>query len=159
MNKGHTAAESLEQLKRLDKAGIGYTLFYIFGMGGKGTGSQCGIDAARLFKAAHPRRIVSTGMTVTEGTGAAAPEKEGKFTQVKGKIVEMRTFPENLEVDAFYDGVHMLNPLHLRFRANNAVEKRKAISQIDNALNTYSDGELEQAINRAAMAEASAPKR
>lgn len=35
MSKGHNAAEAIEQLKRLDAAGISYALFYIIGMGAR----------------------------------------------------------------------------------------------------------------------------
>lgn len=159
MNKGHTTQEALEQLHRLDKAGIAYTLFYIFGMGGKGAGQKSAIDTARLFNQTHPRRIASTGMTVTEGTGAADLEAKGKFTQAseREKIEELKTFLQNLEIDTFYDGVHMLNPLHFRFQTGDADIKKQVLAQIDEVLNNYSEAELEQAINRKAMAIASKP--
>lgn len=161
MNKGHTAKEAVEQLKRLDKAGIAYTLFYIFGMGGKGTGQQTGRDTAALFNKVRPRRIVTTGMTVTEGTGAADMQAKGQFVQAneREKIEELRTFLENLEVDTFYDGIHYLNPLHFRFQNSNREAKAKVMAEIDRVLNTYSDEELERAINRKAMEEASKPQR
>lgn len=159
MNKGHTTAEALEQLKRLDKAGISYTVFYIFGLGGKGAGQQAAMDTAALFNAVHPKRIVSTGMTVTPGTGAAELEALGKYVQAseREKIEEMGTFLRNLKVDAFYDGIHMLNPLHFRFQNSDVRAKTQALAQIDEVLANYTDAELEQAIDRAAMAKASTP--
>ena len=36
MNKGNSASETVEQLLRLDEAGITYTTFYIIGMGAWG---------------------------------------------------------------------------------------------------------------------------
>lgn len=161
MNKGHSSREALDQLKRLDKAGIAYTLFYIIGLGGKGKGLESAIDTAALFNAAHPRRISSTGMTVTEGTGAWDLEAQGKYVQAseREKIEELRAFLENLHVDTFYDGIHMLNPLHFRFQVSDEESKRKILSEIDRILNSYTDSELENAINRPAMAEMSkAPK-
>lgn len=161
MNKGHTVEEAREQLKRLDKAGIKYAVFYIFGLGGKGKGIQCGIDTARFFNSVHPEKIVTTGMTVTEGTGAAAMEKKGKFVQAseREKIEEMAAFFQNLEVGAFYDGIHMLNPLHFRFDTGNSAAKKQVLEKIQEILDTCNDAELEKAIDRQAMAKASAPKR
>lgn len=161
MNKGHTAEEAIRQLHRLDQAGIAYTLFYIIGMGGKGTGLQCALDTAKLFNALKPVRIVSTGMTVTEGTGAARLQAEGKFIQAneREKIEELKAFLENLEVDTFYDGVHYLNPLHFRFQTSDLQAREKAIASMENILATYSDSELEQAINRRQMEESCKPTR
>lgn len=161
MNKGHTRKEAIEQLHRLDKAGIAYTLFYIIGMGGKGTGQKCALDTASLFNAVNPARIVSTGMTVTEGTGAARLQKEGKFVQAneREKIEELKTFLASLTVDTFYDGVHYLNPLHFRFQTSDSDAKREVMAKIDHVLSSYSDAELEKAINRRQMEKSCKPQR
>lgn len=161
MNKGHTAEEAVEQLHRLDKAGIAYTLFYIIGMGGKGTGQKCATDTAALFNAVQPVRIVSTGMTVTEGTGAARMQEKGDFVQAneREKIEELQTFLKNLAVDTFYDGIHYLNPLHFRFQTSDEEAKNRALNEIERILTAYTDEELEQAINRRQMEEACKPQR
>lgn len=155
MNKGHNAAEAVEQLKRLDSAGISYTLFYIIGMGGKGAGEKSARETAVLFNQLNPVRIVSTGMTVTEGTGAAKLQKEGKFVQAseREKIEELRLFLRELKVDTFYDGIHYLNPLHYRFQTSDIDARTKILADIDAILAQYSDSELEAAINRRQMAE------
>ena len=49
MNKGQTAAEIVEQLLRLDEAGLTYTTFYILGMGGKGKGRSSGSATSAMF--------------------------------------------------------------------------------------------------------------
>ena len=155
MNKGHNSAEAVEQLKRLDAAGIAYVVFYIIGMGGKGTGRKSALDTAALFNQINPVRIVSTGMTVTEGTGAARLQGEGKFVQAseREKIEELRLFLQELKTDTFYDGIHYLNPLHYRFQTSDAEAREKILANIDEILAKYSDGELEAAINRRQMEE------
>ena len=161
MNKGHNAAEAVEQLRRLDAAGIAYTVFYIIGMGGKGAGEKSARETAVLFNQLRPARIVSTGMTVTEGTGAAKLQKEGQFIQAseREKIEELRLFLKELKVDTFYDGIHYLNPLHYRFQTSDTAAVAKAISDIDAVLARYSDSELEAAINRRQMEEDCRPAR
>lgn len=159
MNKGHNAAEAIAQLKRLDAVGILYTLFYIIGMGGKGAGIRSAKETAAMFNQLNPVRIVSTGMTVTEGTGAARLQKEGKFIQAseREKIEELRLFLAELKVDTFYDGIHYLNPLHYRFQTSDSAARNKILADIDRILTQYSDKELEAAINRRQMEESCKP--
>lgn len=155
MNKGHDTAEAIEQLKRLDAVDIAYTVFYIIGMGGKDAGKKSALATAALFNQINPVRIVSTGMTVTEGTGAAKLQKEGKFIQAseREKIEELRLFLQELKVDTFYDGIHYLNPLHYRFQTSDTEARDKILADIDRILAEYSDIELETAINRRQMEE------
>lgn len=113
------------------------------------------METAALFNQVHPVRIVSTGMTATDGTGAAKPQKEGKFVQApeREKIEELRLFLRELKVDTFYDGVHYLNPLHYRLQTSDVKTREKVLADIDAILAKYSDSELEASINRRRMEE------
>ena len=160
MNKGHTAAEAVIQLKRLEKAGIDYVAFYILGMGGKGTGQQTALDTAAFFNQLHPRLIGSTGMTVTEGTGAWELRKNGKFEDAseREKIMELKTFLENLRTDTSFNTRHYLNPLHFHLKNSDTARKEQILAEIDRILNTYSEEELEKAIDRPRMEESCKPE-
>lgn len=159
MNKGHTAAEAVIQLKRLEAAEISYVAFYILGMGGKGTGQQTALDTAAFFNQLNPWLIGSTGMTVTEGTGAWELRKNGQFEDAseREKIMELKTFLQNLKTDTSFNTMHYLNPLHFHLRNSDAVKKEQILSDIERILTTYSDEELEKAINRPQMEEACKP--
>lgn len=153
MNKGHGSAETIEQLLRLDKAGITYTAFYILGMGGKGTGLASGELTAKMFNQVHPVRITTTGMTVFPDTPVEEMAKHGEFIEAseREKIEELQIFLKTLAIDTFYDGVHYLNPLNYRF-ANSDVEKKNLVlADIDEVLRSYSDNELEVMVNRKQM--------
>ncbi|MBQ7606906.1 MAG: radical SAM protein [Desulfovibrionaceae bacterium] len=153
MNKGNTAAQAVEQLHRLDEAGIAYTTFYVLGLGGKGMGKACGQDTAKLFNQVHPRRVTSTGMTIFPGTPVARMVEEGLYVQAseREKIEELLIFLEHLTVDTLYDGIHYLNPLNYRLAINNAEEKRKVLEDIQDILRSYSDADLELMVNRRQM--------
>lgn len=161
MNKGHTPEEAITQLHRLDRAGIAYVLFYIIGMGGKGTGQKTGKDTAEFFNKVSPRRIASTGMTVTEGTGAWSMRERGEYQDAseREKIEELKTFLDNLRVPTIFDSLHYLNPLHFRLDTSKPEEMAEARAVIDKILAEYSDDALEQAINRRQMEENSKPQR
>lgn len=153
MNKGHDSEEIVEQLLRLDKAGIGYTNFYILGMGGKGMGIASGEATARMFNQVHPQRITTTGMTVFPNTPLAEMVERGEFTEAseREKIEELRIFLKTLAGDVIYDGIHYLNPLNYRFSNNNMVEKENILADIDEILSSNSEDELERMVNRKHM--------
>lgn len=153
MNKGHSAADTVEQLLRLDAAGISYTAFYILGMGGKGMGLASGEATARMFNQVHPKLITTTGMTLFEGTPVGEMAKRGEFVEAseREKIEELQIFLKTLTVDTFYDGVHYLNPLNYRFANGDEAKKAQVLADIDETLRTSSDAELELMVSRRQM--------
>lgn len=159
MDKGHTSEQAVEQLQRLDKAGIKYTVFYILGLGGKGAGEKSGKETAQLLNQLNPERIVTTGMTVTEGTGAWDMFQTGEYEKASERemIEELRTFLQTLEIGSFYDGAHALNPVHFRFDTSDQEVKAQVLAEIEKVLARYSDGELEAAINRRFLEESCKP--
>lgn len=161
MSKGHTAAEALTQLKRLEAVGIDYVVFYILGLGGKGTGRRTALATAELFNKLRPRRITSTGMTVTEGTGAWEARRKGEFVDAseREKIEELRLFLENLTTDTYFDAMRYLNPLHFKLKNSDAETKAAILAEMDRILAACSDEELERAVDRKSMEEACKPER
>lgn len=159
MDKGHTSTQAIEQLKRLDAAGISYTVFYILGLGGKGAGEESGRLTAELFNQVAPERIVTTGMTVTEGTGAWEMLEAGEYEKASERemIEELQTFLRTLNVHSFYDGAHALNPVHFRFDTSNEAMKARVLDEISNILENHSDQELDHAINRRVLEESCKP--
>ena len=65
MEKGCTAADIIEQSRRLRVAGISFTFFYLAGMAGAGKGRENAIASARVFSEAGPRRILVVTLTPT----------------------------------------------------------------------------------------------
>ena len=153
MNKGHTASDTVEQLHRLDEAGIAYTTFYVIGLGGKGVGKESGEKTAAMFNQVHPRRITTTGMTIFAQSPVAEMVRKGEFVEAteREKIEELLTFLEHLTVETFYDGIHYLNPLNYRFYNSNEKDKRNVLKDIRDVLASYSDMELEKMVSRNQM--------
>lgn len=153
MNKGHTARDTVEQLQRLDQAGITYTCFYVLGLGGRGAGRISGEATAAMFNQTHPKMITTTGMTLFAEAPVAQMARDGQFTEAseREKIEELRVFLEALQIDVFYDGVHYLNPLNYRFHNADQEEKRRVLADIDEVLRKFSDEELELMVDRGQM--------
>lgn len=153
MNKGYSSADAVQQLLRLDDAGITYTTFYIIGMGGKGMGIACAEATARMFNQVHPQRITTTGMTVFPHTPLAEMKRRQEFTEAseREKIEELQAFFKALTVDTVYDGIHYLNPLNYRFSTSDKEAKRRVLEDIADVLKTCTDEELEGMVGRAFM--------
>ncbi len=79
--KGHTAAEIIEQGKRLDAAGMTYSFFYLAGIAGKGRGVENARKTAEVFGEVNPQIIMVHTMTPFEGTVLAKEIEQGSFEQ------------------------------------------------------------------------------
>jgi histone acetyltransferase (RNA polymerase elongator complex component) len=64
MNKGHTAAETIEQLRRMDEAGIRYNISFMNGLAGSGNGGRHALESARVFNETNPDSINVTNVPV-----------------------------------------------------------------------------------------------
>lgn len=102
MQKGQTAADLVEQGKRLREAGIDFTFFYLAGLAGAGKGEANAIASAKAFSEARPNTILIVTLTPTKtwplaediAAGRWAPETEVEAAQ------EIRTFIAHLDCDA-----------------------------------------------------------
>lgn len=153
MNKGHTARDTVEQLRRLDEAGITYTSFYVLGLGGKGLGKESGEATAAMFNQVHPERITTTGLTLFPGIPVSHMAEKGEFEEAseREKIEELHAFLSALRINTFYDGIHYLNPVHYRFNTSDAGARAEVIADMEEILATHSDEELEKIVNRRQM--------
>lgn len=108
MEKGHTAADIIEQGQRLNKAGIDFTFFYLTGMAGAGNGQENAIASAKVFSAAAPGHILVVCMTPAEGWPLAKDINEGTW-EAPGEIEmieEIRTFIEHLDCNTYVNCSH-----------------------------------------------------
>jgi len=98
MRKGQTAADLVEQGKRLREAGIEFTFFYLAGLAGAGKGQDNARASAEAFSAAEPRTILIVTLTPTTTWPLAEDIASGRWTPA-GEVEtvrEIRTFIEHL---------------------------------------------------------------
>lgn len=153
MQKGYSAQEAISQLHRLDEAGMEYTCFYVLGLAGKGNGKTNGKLTAEMFNQVKPRRITTTGITIFKNTPLADMVAKGEFTPPaeRENIEELKEFLINLNIDAYYDGIHYLNPVNYRLAVADKKAKAAVLADIDDILSSYSDDELEKMVDRPSM--------
>lgn len=112
MRKPQTPQDIEEQCRRLDAAGITYTLFYLAGMAGAGKGAENARATAELFNRINPHRINVMTMTVFEGTPLYEMMKRGEFAPASETEIffEMRNLIAGLtDCETFIETGHDVN--------------------------------------------------
>ena len=142
MNKGYHASDILEQLSKLDEAGIRYNVFYLNGLGGKGYGVESAIASADLLNRLHPCIINIVSLTVfpesqlyqevLDGTYEEEPEIE--------RLIEMRTLIEQLKIKVNLLGHHVSNTVPITGALPH--DKVAILREFDKAIARFPEKEL-----------------
>lgn len=101
MNKGYGAEDIVRQCSRLDRAGIGYSFFYLTGISGAGKGEDGARATARICNQLHPKRIGANMLTVYKTSELYEEIRRGSFreeTELE-KYRELRVLVSELRVD------------------------------------------------------------
>ena len=98
--KGYTAADILEQCRKLDEAGIEYYFVYMTGLGGKGRGYWNAVNSGKLFSQLNPYFISVDSLTLFPDTELYQMEREGRFVPAgeKERLRELQVFIQNLQI-------------------------------------------------------------
>ena len=142
MNKGYRAVDILEQLSKLDVAGIRYNIFYLNGLGGKGNGIANAIATADVLNRLHPCIINIVSLTIfpesqlfremTDGFYEEEPEIE--------RLVEMRTLIKRLTIKTNLLGHHVSNTIPITGALPD--DKAAIIAELDRAITSFPEKEL-----------------
>lgn len=134
MNKGYRASDILEQLSKLDEAGIRYNVFYLNGLGGKGNGEASAVATADVLNRLHPWIINIVSLTifpesqlyqeVLDGTYIEEPEIE--------RLTEMRTLIDRLTIRVNLFGHHISNTVPITGALPD--DKAAILREFDNAI-------------------------
>lgn len=98
--KGYTAADILEQCKKLDAAGIEYYFVYMTGLAGKRNGLRNGENSAKLFSQLNPYFISVDSLTLFPDTELYRMKQAGTFIPAgeKERLQELQIFIRNLQI-------------------------------------------------------------
>ncbi len=148
MNKGYHASDILEQLSKLDEAGIRYNVFYLNGLGGKGNGEASAIATADVLNRLHPCIINIVSLTVfpesqlyqdvLDGTYIEEPEIE--------RLMEMRTLIDKLDIKVNLLGHHISNTVPITGALPD--DKAAILREFDEAIARFPETELKAYRNR-----------
>ncbi|MCM1531731.1 MAG: radical SAM protein [Bacteroides sp.] len=144
MNKGYQAEDILEQLSKLDEAGIKYNVVYLNGLGGKGMGEASALASAEVLNKLNPYIINIVSLTVfpesalyqdvIAGTYEEEPEME--------RLLELRTFISRLGIKTNILANHVSNTVPI----TGVLPKDKAVilRELDRAIAAFPESELKR---------------
>lgn len=144
MNKGYTSADIITQCKRLDKAGINYSFFYLVSISGAGRGEIGAKITADICNQLHPIRIGANMLTIYPDSELYDEIKRGNWLE-EGEIEkykEVRTLVENLTIPTIVAAMGASNVFH--FEAELPKDKKKLLSYLDKIITTVSEEELQR---------------
>ena len=106
MNKGYTAADIVEQLAKLDEAGIEYYLVYMTGLAGKGNGRRNALNTAETLNQISPYFVENPfflnidSLTLFLDTELYQMAQRGEFIPAgeKERLEELITLLQNLRL-------------------------------------------------------------
>lgn len=144
MNKGNTAADILEQCRKLEEANIRYNLVYLTGLAGKGKGQQNAINTAQIFNQLHPFTINFVSLTVFPESELYQEIQEGKYVEASEheRLLELRTFISALNIRATLLGNTVSNTIP--FVGMIPDDKVRILKELDAAILQSSEVELKQ---------------
>ena len=142
MNKGYRAVDILEQLSKLDVAGIRYNVFYLNGLGGKGNGIANAIATADVLNRLHPCIINIVSLTIFPESQLFREMVDGIYEEEPEieRLVEMRTLIERLTIKTNLLGHHVSNTIPITGALPN--DKAAIIAELDRAITSFPEKEL-----------------
>lgn len=113
MNKGYHASDIIEQLSKLDEAGIRYNVVYLNGLGGKGAGVASAIATADVLNKLHPCIINIVSLTIFPESRLYQEVLDGIYIEEPEieRLVEMRTLIDRLNIRVNLLGHHVSNTI------------------------------------------------
>lgn len=142
-DKGYTAADILEQCRKLDEAGIEYYFVYMTGLAGKGGGCRNAVNSAELFSQLNPYFISVDSLTLFPDTELYKMAQQGLFAPAgeKERIRELQVFINNLNIRT-----HLLANTVSNFVPVTAYlpyDREKVTNELQQVLDTTDEMELQ----------------
>lgn len=142
MNKGHAAADIVEQCARLDKAGICYNFFYLVGISGAGRGEISAKATAAVCNRLHPQLIGANMLTIYPDSELYQEIQRGNWREENEveKYREIRTLIERLDIPTQFAALGASNA----FQLHGALPQDKAalIAAIDQIIDSVGEERL-----------------
>ncbi|QQG64419.1 radical SAM protein [Desulfobulbus oligotrophicus] len=116
MNKGYKAEVVVEQLSKLDEAGMKYIVNFLGGLGGYNYGLSHARESAKVINQLHPTLVYASELTLFPDTPLSKDKQKGLFaeaTEVE-RLEEMYEFIRCLDIDTVFKAEHVTIPVPIR---------------------------------------------
>ncbi len=148
MSKGYQATDILEQLSKLDEAGIRYNVVYLNGLGGKGMGIESATVTAEVLNRLNPFIINIVSLTIFPESQLYQELQEGTYIEEPEieRLIEVKTLISKLNIKTNILSNHISNTVPI----TGILPKDKAmiIRELDKAIAEFPEQELKAYRNR-----------
>ena len=148
MNKGYHASDIVEQLSKLDEAGIRYNVVYLNGLGGKGIGTASASITADVLNRLHPCIVNVVSLTIFPESQLYQEWKDGMYEEEPEveRLMELRTLLNNLTIKTNILAHHVSNPVPITGALPH--DKAAIIQRLDRAIAALPEEELKTYRNK-----------
>ncbi|AOR23520.1 radical SAM protein [Clostridium taeniosporum] len=150
INKGNNSKEALNELKKLDEAGIEYYCMVMTGIAGFGKGIRNAIDTAELLSKVNSKGIFPLSLLLMPGTKLYSDYLIGKFKEATEleRLLELKTLIKNLNVNenTLFSSKHETNFIQMSGKLPR--DKKEFIKRLDIILENYDEMRLKLEFNR-----------
>lgn len=112
MCKGYRAQEVVDDLSKLDEAGMTYIMNFLGGLGGHGYGFSHAKKSAEVINQLHPTMVYASELTLFPDTPLSRDVEKGAFEEAAEaeRMEEMREFVADLTVPTVFKAEHVTIP-------------------------------------------------
>ncbi len=142
MNKGYTSADIVTQCRRLDRAGIHYSFFYLVSISGAGRGEIGAKATADVCNQLHPSLIGVNMLTIYPDSELYQEIQRGSWKE-EGEIEkykEIRTLLENLTIPTQFAALGASNAF--QFQGALPEDKAALAAALDKIIETVREDDL-----------------
>ena len=144
MNKGYLAADIVTQCKRLDRAGISYSFFYLTSISGSGRGEIGAKLTADICNQVHPKLIGANMLTIYPESELYQEIQRGTWIEESEieKYQEVKVLIANLSIPVTFAAMGASNAFQLYGVLPQ--DKEKLFATIDKIISEVGEEELRQ---------------
>jgi radical SAM superfamily enzyme YgiQ (UPF0313 family) len=143
MNKGYKAEVVVEQLSKLDEAGMKYIVNFLGGLGGYNYGMSHARESAKVINQLHPTMVYASELTLFPDTPLSKDKRNGDFkeaTEVE-RLEEMHEFIRCLDIDTIFMAEHVTIPVPIRGKLPE--DKQNMLDLLRKQINLAKNGEMD----------------
>lgn len=142
MNKGYDSAFALEQMSKVDAAGLTWVGQFINGLGGTGYGEANALESARVYNQLRPMLIYTASLTLFQDTPLFQDVQAGTFAEASEteRLEELQTLIGALDCPTEIRCEHVSMPVKLAGRLPH--DKERLIAELESAKASAADGTL-----------------
>jgi radical SAM superfamily enzyme YgiQ (UPF0313 family) len=144
MNKGYLSNDIVTQCKRLDKAGIHYSFFYLTSISGAGRGEIGAKATAEVCNQLHPLEVGANMLTIYPESELYQEIQQGNWQEESEieKYKEIRALIENLKIPTIFGALGASNAFQLQGVLPR--DKEKLLNTLDKIIGNVSEEELQR---------------